>query len=74
MEGGGLEYLLGVASVGDDGGMERQAFWRWTNGVAVILRAVHRPRHGELAPTPSYHVYHFSPYELVVVKRLMGHG
>ena len=62
MEGGGLEYLLGVASVGDDGGMECQAFWAldrteerrsFEQFIDLVMESWRRH--------PAMHVYHSRP-------------
>jgi predicted RecB family nuclease len=76
VDGGGLEYLLGVSFVAEDGTLEYRAFWG-------LDRAAERRAFeefidfvsGRLRTFPAMHIYHFSPYETGAVKRLMGrHG
>ena len=73
VEAGGLEYLLGLAHVGDGGAMEYQAFWAldrteerrsFERFLDLVMESWRQH--------PGMHVYHFSPYEPAAVKRLMG--
>ena len=76
VDGGGLEYLLGVACVGAGGALEYCRFWgldRAAERLAfedfIDFVLARWERH------PGIHLYHFSPYEPAAVKRLMGrHG
>jgi len=71
VEGGGLEYLLGYASVaggpsyralwGLDRRAERRAFETFIDALMARWRE-----------HPGMHVYHFSPYEPAALKRLVG--
>jgi predicted RecB family nuclease len=69
---GGLEYLFGVVDAG--GGY--QAFWGHTpdeeaKAFEVFVDLVVE----RLERFPDMHVYHFAPYEVAALKRLMGrHG
>ena len=76
VEGGGLEYLLGVAYADEGGVLQYRAFW--------ALDRVQEKRALEQFidfvmdiwdQHPGMHVYHFSPYEPAAIKRLIGrHG
>ncbi len=76
VEGGGLEYLLGVVRAGAGDAIEYRAFWapdreeerrtfeRFIDSVMEVW-----DRH------PAMHLYHFSPYDEAAVKRLAArHG
>jgi len=76
VDGGGLEYLLGVAFRGAGGTLEYRSFWG-------LDRAAERRAFEDFMDFvmerwrghPGMHLYHFSPYEPAAVKRLMGrHG
>jgi len=76
VDGGGLEYLLGVAFAGEDGALEYRAFWGLDRGgerrafEAFVDFVMDRWQ-----AFPEMHVYHFSPYDPGAVKRIMGrHG
>lgn len=76
VEDGGLEYLLGVGWVGDDGRFDYSALWGHTPGeekrafeMFVDLITERRRR------WPDMHVYHYAPYEPSALGRLAGrHG
>ncbi|MBK8179274.1 MAG: TM0106 family RecB-like putative nuclease [Planctomycetes bacterium] len=74
--GGGLEYLLGLAFVGEGGHTEYRAWW-------ALDRGTERRTFEEFidfvmdrwARFPRAYIYHFSPYEPAAIKRLMSrHG
>jgi predicted RecB family nuclease len=74
--GGGLEYLLGLAFVGEGGHAEYRAWW-------ALDRGTERRTFEEFidfvmdrwARFPRAYIYHFSPYEPAAIKRLMSrHG
>lgn len=74
--GGGLEYLLGLAFVGEGEQEEYRAWWALDRG------AEHRTFEEFIdfvmdrwARFPNAHLYHFSPYEPAAIKRLTSrHG
>ena len=73
VEGGGLEYLLGYVTLNEAGQpeytpawaldrpSERRTFEQFIDAV-IARRRIH----------PDLHIYHYSPYEPVALKRLMG--
>ncbi|HEX5135341.1 MAG TPA: TM0106 family RecB-like putative nuclease [Planctomycetota bacterium] len=71
VDGGGLEYLFGVAS--KEGyralwALDRAAELRAFEALVDLVMGTWRKH-------PGMHVYHFSPYEPAAIKRLMGrHG
>lgn len=73
VDGGGLEYLLGFSYLSDDGSPEYKALWAFDRQAerrefehAIDFLSA------RLEQYPDLHVYHFSPYEPIAMKRLMG--
>jgi uncharacterized protein len=73
VEEGGIEYLLGYVTLNDAGGPEYTAAWAVdrTNERRIFEQFMdmvveRRKRY------PDLHIYHYSPYEPVALKRLMG--
>jgi uncharacterized protein len=72
VDGGGLEYLHGIGWV-DDGEFEFRPFWAHTAAEErrafedlIDLIVERRRRH------PAMHVYHYAPYEISALGKLMG--
>ena len=69
---GGLEYLFGIASTGEDGSLGYQRRW-------ALYRAAEREAFEwlidlvfeRLSRFPELHIYHFGTYEPAAIKRLM---
>jgi len=69
----GLEYLFGYVSKNGDGELVYEGDWALTR--ADEKRAFERFvdfAMAHLAQFPSFHVYHYAPYEPAALKRLMG--
>lgn len=73
VDGGGLEYLLGFAYLDESGSREYKALWAFDreaerqafeSSIDFLIDRLER--------YPNLHVYHFSPYEPIALKRLMG--
>jgi len=75
-DGTGLEYLLGVGWIEDDGAFGFRAFWAHSRPEEKVafesfIDFVTERR----AADPALHIYHFAPYEPTALGRLMGrHG
>jgi uncharacterized protein len=73
VEEGGLEYLLGFATVKDGGEPEYTSMWAFDrtderhNFESFIDMVMERQQR-----YPDLHIYHFSHYETAALKRLMG--
>lgn len=69
----GLEYLFGWITFGGDGAPEYQNIWATTRQEerAAFERLVDDLM-ARLDRYPDFHIYHFTPYEPGVMKRLMG--
>jgi uncharacterized protein len=73
VEDGGIEYLLGYVTLNDAGGAEYTPAW-------AVDRTHERRIFEEFMDMvverrkeyPDLHIYHYSPYEPVALKRLMG--
>ncbi len=72
--GGGLEYLLGYATIGTPAGtLDYHALWatdRAAERAAMESLVDELMRRAER--DPGFHVYHYAPYEPSAIKRLMG--
>jgi len=73
VEDGGIEYLLGYVTLNDAGGSQYTLAWAVdrTNERRMFeqfMDMVVRRRE----EYPDLHIYHYSPYEPVALKRLMG--
>jgi uncharacterized protein len=71
--GVGLEYLFGIATIGDDGRTRYECRWAFNrdeekNGFEWAIDAMT----ARLEQFPGAHVYHFGHYEPTALKRLMG--
>ena len=73
VEGGGLEYLLGYVTIHADGTPEYTPTWALdrTSERRLFEQFIDMTvnRRSEY---PDLHIYHYSPYEPVALKRLMG--
>lgn len=73
LEGGGLEYLLGVVYRNDDGKWIYQPFWAVDRkDERVQYEAFMDWIFDRIQQSPDLHIYHFAPYEKTALKRLMA--
>jgi predicted RecB family nuclease len=73
VDGGGLEYLIGIAVAGGDGETRYDPLWALDAGAERRAFEMLIDRLLELwAAHPGMHVYHFSPYEPAALRRLAG--
>jgi uncharacterized protein len=73
VDGGGLEYLLGYVTLNDASEPEYTATWAFdrTNERCMFEAFIDMVM-SRRQKYPDLHIYHYSPYEPVALKRLMG--
>jgi predicted RecB family nuclease len=73
VEDGGIEYLLGYVTLSDAGDPEYTPAWALdrTNERHVFEQFIDMVM-ARRTEYPDLHIYHYSPYEPVALKRLMG--